>query len=116
MKFYNPSRVDFSKSTNDVIKVGAFVISKQVVNGEDSYSDIPFSSLLRPSQTSPILINEEINITQSDALKDINTNNKVEQQALKKSTSKNCPLYQTRRNSFSVTSANDDFILVDLVM
>lgn len=128
---------EISKSLSDTIKVGAFVVNKQVVVNEDDLviPDVPFSSLLTPRQNSspsgipPEIMNSvtlghanvaattsapvmgttisNIIATTSDSNNGNNENN-----ITSKCNSRN----GSRRSSCSITSANDDFIMVDLVI
>lgn len=82
--------------------------------------DVPFSSLLAfPRQTSPppmpLLDHEDPNTAKKVATTDSNNGNNerlVNDNATSKCTSQN----GSRRSSCSMTSANDDFIMVDLVI
>ncbi|KAF7378775.1 hypothetical protein HZH66_015009 [Vespula vulgaris] len=108
-----------SKSLSDTIKVGAFVISKppMVNEGDLVIPDVPFSSLLTPRQTSPPpgsladTINTK-NVTAGVATDSNNGNN--ERLSNDNATSKSNSQNESRRSSCSMTSANDDFIMVDL--
>lgn len=111
---------EISKSLSDTIKVGAFVINKPVIVNEEDLviPDVPFSSLLAfPRQTSPppvpLLDHEDPNTAKKAATTDSNNGNNerlVNDNATSKCTSQN----GSRRSSCSMTSANDDFIMVDL--
>ncbi|XP_031779521.1 autophagy-related protein 13 isoform X2 [Nasonia vitripennis] len=114
---------DSSKSLSDTIKVGAFVVNKQVaISEEDSHPDIPFSSLLTPRQTSsPTPATTEVsnaaqnNTTATTAsVGAIDTSNGNERPANENTTPKCNSRNGSRRSSCSMTSANDDFIMVDL--
>lgn len=107
---------------SDTIKVGAFVISKppMVNEGDLVIPDVPFSSLLTPRQTSPPpgsladAINTK-NVTAPAAATDSNNGNN-ERLSNENTTSKSNSQNESRRSSCSMTSANDDFIMVDLVI
>lgn len=116
------SSEETSKSLSDTIKVGAFVISKppMVNEGDLVIPDVPFSSLLTPRQTSPPpgsladAINTK-NVTAPVAATDSNNGNN-ERLSNDNTTSKSNSQNESRRSSCSMTSANDDFIMVDLVI
>lgn len=124
--FYVINSEDSSKSLSDTIKVGAFVANKQVaVSEEDSRPDIPFSSLLTPRQTSsPTPATTEVsNTAQNNTTATttasggaIDTSNGNERPANDNTTPKCNSQNGSRRSSCSMTSANDDFIMVDLVI
>ncbi|XP_046834664.1 autophagy-related protein 13 isoform X1 [Vespa crabro] len=110
-----------SKSLSDTIKVGAFVISKppMVNEGDLVIPDVPFSSLLTPRQTSPPppgslgdTVNAK-NVTAGVATDNSNNGNN-ERLSNDNTTSKSNSQNESRRSSCSMTSANDDFIMVDL--
>lgn len=108
-----------SKSLKDNIKVGAFVANRQLaVNEEDCCLNIPFSSLLVPRQTSsplPDLTNAaEQNTGISESDRAVDTSNGNDRSAKENATLKCNSNSGSRRSSCSITSANDDFIMVDL--
>ncbi|KAG8035771.1 hypothetical protein G9C98_001427 [Cotesia typhae] len=139
---------EISKSLSDTIKVGAFVVNKQVVVNEQDLviPDVPFSSLLTPRQTSPPLglipdISNPLTSTTATATSvsalttgtaatsvitstplssvvgatlDTNNGNNDKSSTIDNATSKCNSRNGSRRSSCSVTSANDDFIMVDL--
>ncbi|KAH0539912.1 autophagy-related protein 13 isoform X1 [Cotesia glomerata] len=139
---------EISKSLSDTIKVGAFVVNKQVVVNEQDLviPDVPFSSLLTPRQTSPPLglipdisnppTSTTATATSVSALTtgtaagsvitstplssvvgatlDTNNGNNDKSSAIDNATSKCNSRNGSRRSSCSITSANDDFIMVDL--
>jgi hypothetical protein len=112
---------DNSKSLSDTVKIGAFVANKQyTLNEESSHGDIPFSSLLMLQQTSspPLSLTTEIGNTiqletASGKIIDISNGNErlIHDNITPKYNSQN----GSRRSSCS-TSANEDFIMVDLVI
>ncbi|XP_035724024.1 autophagy-related protein 13-like isoform X1 [Vespa mandarinia] len=111
-----------SKSLSDTIKVGAFVISKppMVNEGDLVIPDVPFSSLLTPRQTSPPppgslgdTVNAK-NVTAGVATDNSNNGNNERLSNDNNTTSKSNSQNESRRSSCSMTSANDDFIMVDL--
>lgn len=140
---------EISKSLSDTIKVGAFVVNKQVVVNEQDLviPDVPFSSLLTPRQTSPPLglipdisnppTSTTATTTSVSALTtgtaatsvitstplssvvgatlDTNNGNNDKSSTIDNATSKCNSRNGSRRSSCSITSANDDFIMVDLV-
>lgn len=88
-----------------------------IVNEEDLViPDVPFSSLLTPKQTSPppVSLVDPIKTAAATAVDNNNGNN----ERLSNDTSiSKCALQNgSRRSSCSMTSANDDFIMVDLVI
>ncbi|XP_050457826.1 autophagy-related protein 13 homolog isoform X2 [Cataglyphis hispanica] len=105
-----------SKSLSDTIKVGAFVINKPVIVNEEDLviPDVPFSSLLTPKQTSPppVSLMNPPNTKTATATDSNNGNN--EKLNNDNTTSKCASQNGSRRSSCSMTSANDDFIMVDL--
>lgn len=113
-----------SKSLSDTIKIGAFVANKQVnMNDGNSYQDIPFSSLLTPHQTSlpsPVSTTELKDTTMPTTTASIgratNTNNRHERLTNDNTISKCDSQNGSRQSSCSMASANDDFIMVDLVI
>lgn len=141
---------EISKSLSDTIKVGAFVVNKQVVVNEQDLviPDVPFSSLLTPRQTSPPLglipdisnppTSTTATTTSVSALTtgtaatsvitstplssvvgatlDTNNGNNDKSSTIDNATSKCNSRNGSRRSSCSITSANDDFIMVDLVI
>lgn len=114
--FQNFFREETSKYY-DIIKVGAFVISKHAVSDTCGYPDIPFSSLLNPSRISSNSISKETDSPRVTASKEVDkASNKMKELILKNLSPKNNSFYELRRNSFSVSCANDDFILIDLVI
>ncbi|XP_018301454.1 autophagy-related protein 13 homolog [Mycetomoellerius zeteki] len=107
-----------SKSLSDTIKVGAFVINKPVIVNEEDLviPDVPFSSLLTPKQTSPppiSLVKPSTKTTMAAITTDSNNGNN-ERLNNDNTTSKCTSQNGSRRSSCSMTSANDDFIMVDL--
>lgn len=104
--------------------MGAFVVNKQVsMNGEGIHFDIPFSSLLavhqmsQPTLTLPSAIFDTdqllvTTVTSENAPETNNGNEKSSNDAVGKSNS----YTGSRRSSCSLTSANDGFIMVDLVI
>lgn len=112
---------DTSKSLSDTIKVGAFVVNKPATVNEEDFviPDVPFSSLLTPRQTSPppVSTTETTNtktVTTTTTTDSSNGNN--ERLTNDNVTSKCNSQNGSRRSSCSMTSANDDFIMVDLVI
>ncbi|XP_034943625.1 autophagy-related protein 13 homolog [Chelonus insularis] len=125
---------EISKSLSDTIKVGAFVVNKQkVVKEEDLViPDVPFSSLLTPKQTLlPLSIPYEIQYSSLQQYPSSNmapvlgvSLNGVGISSDANNGNNKCPVdiatfkcnskSESRRSSCSVTSANDDFIMVDL--
>lgn len=118
-----------SKSFSDTIKVGAFVVNKPVmVNEEDLViPDVPFSSLLTPRQASPPPASLTETTTTKTATATTTTatttgtatatdssNGNNERLTNDNTTSKCNSQNGSRRSSCSMTSANDDFIMVDL--
>lgn len=108
-----------SKSLSDTIKVGAFVISKPVIVNEEDLviPDVPFSSLLTPRQTSPPpgSLTDTINTKHPSAAVATDSNNgNNERLSNDNTTSKSNSQNESRRSSCSMTSAHDDFIMVDL--
>lgn len=78
--------------------------------------DVPFSSLLTPKQTSPppISLVEPTKTTMTAITTDSNNGNN---ERLNDNTTSKCASQNgSRRSSCSMTSANDDFIMVDLVI
>lgn len=112
---------EISKSLSDTIKVGAFVINKPVIVNEEDLviPDVPFSSLLTPKQTSPppgsLMNPTNTKTATADATTDSNNGNN-ERLNNDNMTSKCASQNGSRRSSCSMTSANDDFIMVDLVI
>lgn len=133
-----------SKSLSETIKVGAFVINKQVIVNEEDLviPDVPFSSLLTPRQTSsppgslndttnsPVCVTTttttvttstpttaSVNVTMTNTSACITTdcNNGNDKINCNDNTTSKCNSRNgSRRSSCSITSANDDFIMVDL--
>ncbi|XP_071567195.1 autophagy-related protein 13 homolog isoform X2 [Temnothorax nylanderi] len=107
-----------SKSLSDTIKVGAFVINKPVIVNEEDLviPDVPFSSLLTPKQTSPppISLVEPNTKTAMAAITTDSNNGNNERLNNDNATLKCASQNGSRRSSCSMTSANDDFIMVDL--
>lgn len=113
-----------SKSLSDTIKVGAFVVNKQVVVNEEDLviPDVPFSSLLTPRQSSPPppptsttdSTTGTAATTAATATAADSSNGNNERTANDNITSKCNSQNGSRRSSCSITSANDDFIMVDL--
>ncbi|XP_011051102.1 PREDICTED: autophagy-related protein 13 homolog isoform X1 [Acromyrmex echinatior] len=107
-----------SKSLSDTIKVGAFVINKPVIVNEEDLviPDVPFSSLLTPKQTSPPPISlVEPNTKTTMAVLTTDSNNGNNERLNNDNTTSKCASQNgSRRSSCSMTSANDDFIMVDL--
>jgi len=79
--------------------------------------DVPFSSLLTPKQTSPppVSLVDPINTKTAATATDSNNGNN-ERLSNDNTTSKCASQNGSRRSSCSMTSANDDFIMVDLVI
>ncbi|XP_018049908.1 PREDICTED: autophagy-related protein 13 isoform X1 [Atta colombica] len=105
-----------SKSLSDTIKVGAFVINKPVIVNEEDLviPDVPFSSLLTPKQTSPppiSLVEPSTKTTMAALTTDSNNGNN---ERLNNDNTISKSQNGSRRSSCSMTSANDDFIMVDL--
>ncbi|XP_015123875.1 autophagy-related protein 13 homolog [Diachasma alloeum] len=124
---------EISKSLSDTIKVGAFVINKQVVVNEEDLviPDVPFSSLLTPRQTSPppgppaetasvptcaTTASPPVLAPSASSIGAItsDSHNGNEKTVFDNVTSKCNSRNGSRRSSCSITSANDDFIMVDL--
>ncbi|XP_036147146.1 autophagy-related protein 13 isoform X1 [Monomorium pharaonis] len=108
-----------SKSLSDTIKVGAFVINKPVIVNEEDLviPDVPFSSLLTPKQTSPppISLVEPNTKTAMATVTATDSNNGNNERLNNDNTTTKCASQNgSRRSSCSMTSANDDFIMVDL--
>lgn len=109
-------------SLSDTIKVGAFAVNKPVtVNEEDLViPDVPFSSLLTPRQTSPPPVPSAEPTIAPTAGTAPQTDNNINGNADKilngNSTPKCNSQNGSRRSSCSMMSANDDFIMVDLVI
>ena len=109
---------------NDIIKVGAFVDTKLIPKkNDDSDENIPFSSLLTLRQTlssSPLQSTESTNTTKSVATMSkipINTSSNGNEQSACISLTPKCNSQNgSRRSSCSMTSTNDDYIMVDLVI
>jgi len=80
--------------------------------------DVPFSSLLTPKQTSPppISLVEPNTKTTMAAITTDSSNGNNERLNNDNMTSKCASQNGSRRSSCSMTSANDDFIMVDLVI
>ncbi|XP_011312103.1 autophagy-related protein 13 homolog isoform X2 [Fopius arisanus] len=119
-----------SKSLSDTIKVGAFVINKQVVVNEEDLviPDVPFSSLLIPRQTSPppgppaetasaptsaTTASPPIPAPSASSISAITSDNHNgnDKTIIDNATSKCNSRNGSRRSSCSITSANDDFIM-----
>ncbi|XP_043278348.1 autophagy-related protein 13 homolog isoform X2 [Venturia canescens] len=100
-----------SKSLSDTIKLGAFVVNKQVIVNEEDLPipDVPFSSLLTPRQTSPppSSIVEPTSTNPAATTTTGESNFDRPENATPKCNSRS----GSRRSSCSVTSANDDFIM-----
>lgn len=111
-----------SKSLSDTIKVGAFVVNKPVTVNEENFviPDVPFSSLLAPRQTSPPPVSATETTCTKTATTNITTtdssNGNNERLTNDNATSKCNSQNGSRRSSCSMASANDDFIMVDLVI
>lgn len=110
-----------SKSLSDTIKVGAFVINKPVIVNEEDLviPDVPFRSLLTPKQTSPppISLMDPTNTKTATAATVTDSNNGNNERLNNDNTTSKCTSQNgSRRSSCSMTSANDDFIMVDLVI
>ena len=110
-----------SKSLSDTIKVGAFVVNKPVTVNEENFviPDVPFSSLLAPRQTSPPPVSTAETTCTKTATTNITTdssNGNNERLTNDNATSKCNSQNGSRRSSCSMASANDDFIMVDLVI
>lgn len=108
-----------SKSLSDTIKVGAFVINKPVIVNEEDLviPDVPFSSLLTPKQTSPPPVSLMTNTKTAAAGAATDSNNGNNERLNNDNTTSKCTSQNgSRRSSCSMTSANDDFIMVDLVI
>ncbi|CAL1689116.1 unnamed protein product [Lasius platythorax] len=108
-----------SKSLSDTIKVGAFVINKPVIVNEEDLviPDVPFRSLLTPKQTSPppISLMDPTNTKTATAATVTDSNNGNNERLNNDNTTSKCASQNgSRRSSCSMTSANDDFIMVDL--
>lgn len=108
-----------SKSLSDTIKVGAFVVNKPVTVNEEDFviPDVPFSSLLTPRQTSPppaSAAETTSTKTASTIIAADSSNGNSERITNDNTTSKCNSQNGSRRSSCSMTSANDDFIMVDL--
>ncbi|XP_076665505.1 autophagy-related 13 isoform X1 [Andrena cerasifolii] len=108
-----------SKSLSDTIKVGAFVVNKPVTVNEEDFviPDVPFSSLLTPRQTSPPPVSAAETTNTKTATTTTTTdssNGNNERLTNDNATSKCNSQNGSRRSSCSMTSANDDFIMVDL--
>ncbi|XP_063982237.1 autophagy-related protein 13 homolog isoform X2 [Diachasmimorpha longicaudata] len=121
---------EISKSLSDTIKVGAFVINKQVVVNEEDLviPDVPFSSLLTPRQTSPppgpqtetvsaptcaTTTSPPVSAPSASSIGVIasDCHNGNEKTAVDNATPKCNSRNGSRRSSCSITSANDDFIM-----
>lgn len=102
------------------MRVGAFVFSKPIVMKEDDLSipDVPFSSLLTPRQTSPPVISLSDTTSKTaptTATTDSGGGNN--EKLMNDNTTPKCNSQNgSRRSSCSMTSAHDDFIMVDLVI
>jgi hypothetical protein len=110
-----------SNSLSDTIKVGAFVINKPVIVNEEDLviPDVPFSSLLTPKQTSPPAVSlvEPTNTKTTMAAAATDSNNGNNEKLNNDNTTSKCASQNgSRRSSCSITSANDDFIMVDLMV
>lgn len=107
-----------SKSLSDTIKVGAFVINKPVIVNEEDLviPDVPFSSLLTPKQTSPPPVSLSVEPNAKTATAAAATDNGNNERINNDNTTSKCASQNgSRRSSCSITSANDDFIMVDLM-
>ncbi|EZA48976.1 autophagy-related protein 13 homolog isoform X2 [Ooceraea biroi] len=108
-----------SKSLSDTIKVGAFVINKPVIVDEDLViPDVPFSSLLTPKRTSPppVSLMDPANTKTATAAGTTDSNNGNSDRANNDNATSKCASQNgSRRSSCSIISANDDFIMVDLM-
>ncbi|XP_058803089.1 autophagy-related protein 13 [Phymastichus coffea] len=107
---------------SDIVKVGAFVVNKQISMNEDGFHlDVPFSSLLGVHQILPSTVTlpsatfdpDQIAVTTVTSQSVIDTNNSNEQ-CHDVTTVKYNSHNESRRSSCSVISTNDDFIMVDL--
>ncbi|XP_033230759.1 autophagy-related protein 13 homolog isoform X2 [Belonocnema kinseyi] len=113
---------EISKSLSDTIKVGAFVENKQVIVNEEDLviPDVPFSSLLTPRQNSspppptPAADLTTGTTTVPASAKETEISNGNERVANDNTILKCNSQNGSRRSSCSITSANDDFIMVDL--
>lgn len=108
-----------SKSLSDTIKVGAFVINKPVIVNEEDLviPDVPFSSLLTPKQTSPPPVSLSVEPNAKTATAAAATDNGNNERINNDNTTSKCASQNgSRRSSCSITSANDDFIMVDLMV
>lgn len=110
-----------SKSLSDTIKVGAFVVNKPVTVNEDDFviPDVPFSSLLTPRQTSPppVSVAETTSTKTATTIIATDSSNGNNERLTNDNTTSKCNSQNgSRRSSCSMTSANDDFIMVDLVI
>ncbi|XP_019697934.1 autophagy-related protein 13 isoform X3 [Harpegnathos saltator] len=110
---------EISKSLSDTIKVGAFVVNKPVIVNEEDLviPDVPFSSLLTPRQTSPppVSLVDPANTKTATAAAATDSNNGNNEKLINDNTTSKCASQNgSRRSSCSMTSANDDFIMVDL--
>jgi len=110
-----------SNSLSDTIKVGAFVINKPVIVNEEDLviPDVPFSSLLTPKQTSPPAVSlvDPTNTKTATAAAATDSNNGNNEKINNDNTTSKCASQNgSRRSSCSITSGNDDFIMVDLMV
>ncbi|XP_033330927.1 autophagy-related 13 isoform X1 [Megalopta genalis] len=108
-----------SKSLSDTIKVGAFVVNKSVTVNEEDFviPDVPFSSLLTPRQTSPppVTVAEAASTKTAITTTTTDSGNGNHERLINDNTTSKCNSQNgSRRSSCSITSANDDFIMVDL--
>lgn len=89
-----------------------------IVNEEDLViPDVPFSSLLTPKQTSPPPVSLMTNTKTATAGAATDSNNGNNERLNNDNTTSKCASQNgSRRSSCSMTSANDDFIMVDLVI
>ncbi|XP_051169959.1 autophagy-related protein 13 homolog isoform X2 [Leptopilina boulardi] len=111
-----------SKSLSDTIKVGAFVLNKQIVVNEEDLviPDVPFSSLLSSRQNSPPLPTSGTDsttvptigtTTETTTTTTNSSNGNTEKVSNDNATCKCNSQNGSRRSSCSITSANDDFIM-----
>jgi len=81
--------------------------------------DVPFSSLLTPKQTSPPAVSlvDPTNTKTTIAAAATDSNNGNNEKINNDNTTSKCASQNgSRRSSCSITSANDDFIMVDLMV